>query len=274
MRVLSLEEKKALGLQILDELDRVCRELEIPYYLAYGTLLGAARHKGFIPWDDDIDVWVPAEHYSLLLDKLEEHSCYTVNNNLKNPDWPRLFAKLSDSRTKVVDRTKKAVTIERSMGVDIFPLGRYQSKQQARRSSKWVRERIMALYMVRKNTPAKNAKQKFFKALARVDLVMGRNERYWQLHYLNSIQGDINCRYIGRSVGKYGMADIHPAEMFEESTRVEFEGKQYPAPLRYIEILSEIYGSSCMELPPESKRVSNHNVDVFLLSDETSVSNP
>lgn len=274
MRIIGLEERKALALQILDELDRVCREFEIPYYLAYGTLLGAARHKGFIPWDDDIDVLVPAEHYALLLDILEKHSCYTINNNLKNPDWPRLFSKLSDSRTKVVDRTKKTMTIERSLGVDIYPLGRYQSKRQALRSSKLLRTMIVAIYMVRKNTPAKNTKYKLLKALARAELIMGRDERYWQLHYLNSIQGDVNCRYIGYSAGKYGMAEIHPAELFEESTLMEFEGKKYPAPLRYTEILSQIYGSDCMELPPESKRVSNHNVDVFLLTDEPSVTNP
>ena len=67
MKNMSLEERKEAGLGILAEILRVCSILDIKFYLAYGTLLGAIRHKGFIPWDDDIDIWMFREDYELFL---------------------------------------------------------------------------------------------------------------------------------------------------------------------------------------------------------------
>lgn len=58
-KIETIEEVQKIELGILEYLDRVCRDNNLRYYLAYGTLLGAVRHQGFIPWDDDIDVWMP-----------------------------------------------------------------------------------------------------------------------------------------------------------------------------------------------------------------------
>ena len=72
MDFLSLDDKKNVSLEILMELDRFCQENEICYFLAYGTLLGAVRHKGFIPWDDDVDVWLMRNDYERLRTKWKE----------------------------------------------------------------------------------------------------------------------------------------------------------------------------------------------------------
>ena len=80
MREFSLEEQKNLLTDILVDFDRVCRKNDIKYSIAYGTLLGAVRHKGFIPWDDDVDVLVTREEYErlrkILNEQLENEHCF------------------------------------------------------------------------------------------------------------------------------------------------------------------------------------------------------
>ena len=66
MRELTLEEVQNISLEIFTKFDEICREHNLKYFMMYGTLLGAVRHKGFIPWDDDIDVWMFREDYNKL----------------------------------------------------------------------------------------------------------------------------------------------------------------------------------------------------------------
>ena len=69
---LTVEERKEVGILILDEIERVSREIGATYYLAYGTLLGAIRHNGYIPWDDDVDIWMKREDFDLFLSKFNK----------------------------------------------------------------------------------------------------------------------------------------------------------------------------------------------------------
>ena len=78
MEPLTLEERKQISLEILRKIDAVCRKHQIPYYMAYGSLLGAVRHQGFIPWDDDIDIWVPVTVYSKFVKAMEKFTSYEI----------------------------------------------------------------------------------------------------------------------------------------------------------------------------------------------------
>ena len=102
MKELSLKDQHILLLGIAKEFDKVCRDSRIPYYMLGGTMLGAIRHKGFIPWDDDMDFGVPRPYYERLISALEEqlpvrYRCCTYDNS-RNIIYP--FIKIEDTHTK------------------------------------------------------------------------------------------------------------------------------------------------------------------------------
>ena len=101
-----LREFQLRSVCLLDAIDKVCKEHDITYYVIAGTLLGAVRHKGFIPWDDDLDIALMRRDYDLLIEHASEwlpepFSIVAYNND---PDYPKYFAKLEDKSTTLVER--------------------------------------------------------------------------------------------------------------------------------------------------------------------------
>ena len=127
MKKIDIKECHKLLLGIAKEFDKICTKHNIPYYMLGGTMLGAIRHKGFIPWDDDMDFGVPNEHYNKLIDILEQelperYKCFTYKNceSVKSP-----FAKISDTATRINDpRIKLPLEKQIGINIDIFPLYR------------------------------------------------------------------------------------------------------------------------------------------------------
>lgn len=115
--VIPIEKVKVLLLDIVSDADSFCRRNGLRYSLAYGTLIGAVRHKGFIPWDDDIDILMPRPDYERFI-KEYYHPIYKVQSQDFNPDWPLNFAKLSDTRTISIDQFGNKFPV----AVDIFVL--------------------------------------------------------------------------------------------------------------------------------------------------------
>ena len=118
MKEITIEEKKRISLEILDVIHDFCKKNGIKYYLAYGTLLGAVRHKGFIPWDDDIDLVMSRPDYELF-QKLFNVDGYTfVNEETKNI-FPLVFGKVFANNTFGV---YNGISMNYGVAVDIFPL--------------------------------------------------------------------------------------------------------------------------------------------------------
>ena len=117
------EEIKKIEISILDYIASVCEENNIGYYLAYGTLLGAIRHHGFIPWDDDIDIYMLREDYMKFIEIAKEHihHRYKLLSIYNDDDYYYEFAKVVDSNTKLKINNVKQIKKE-GVWVDIFPL--------------------------------------------------------------------------------------------------------------------------------------------------------
>ena len=124
MREITIEESHRLLLALAKEFHSVCERNEIPYFMLGGTMLGAVRHKGFIPWDDDMDFGIPREYFSFFIDSCKKDlpSSYKVLY-YDNSDYAILgFVKLSDSRT-VVEEVFAPITDEvLGVNIDVFPL--------------------------------------------------------------------------------------------------------------------------------------------------------
>ena len=130
---LSIEEVREVQLGVLAEFDRVCRSHGLIYYVAYGTLLGAVRHGGYIPWDDDIDVMMPRSDYDQLPDTFQ--SAASPHLSLCSPgtraDWPFPYAKIGDDRTELWEPLEDPLPL--AVNLDVFPIDALPSSRLARR---------------------------------------------------------------------------------------------------------------------------------------------
>ncbi len=117
-----IKEVQAIELEILLEVDRICREYEIPYFLDSGTLLGAVRHKGFIPWDDDIDIGMLRSDYERFLSiaNRELGSEYFLQT-YRTDGAPIMFAKVRKKGTTFVEFRLRNIPMEHGLFIDVFP---------------------------------------------------------------------------------------------------------------------------------------------------------
>ena len=120
----TLQHMKEVELKILIAVDEVCKKLNIDYALDGGTLLGAARHSGFIPWDDDIDLLMPREDYERFIATAQEYlpKEYKIRTFLNTPEYPYLFIKVDDTRTLLVEENLRHLNSGVGIFIDIFPI--------------------------------------------------------------------------------------------------------------------------------------------------------
>lgn len=261
---ISLTEKKLLMLEMLDEIDQFCRENQLTYFLVGGTLLGAIRHKGYIPWDDDIDIGLPRDDYNKLIHSFISPSGNVKIINVDNYDhyrWPS--AKAIDTRTKLIELGDEKSAI--GVFIDIFPFdgvkGNYETiKKQALRSSKW--QYLLALKRL-KIDPRRSIAKNLIIVIGRVTKVF---PDYYLINKINSIENISKpfseCEYICNFSGAWGIREITKASNFIETIDAEFEGKTYKIPIGYDDYLKTVYGDY-MKLPPVEKRVTHHSSEAY-----------
>ncbi|MBQ3802874.1 MAG: LicD family protein [Oscillospiraceae bacterium] len=270
MKQLSLREIQLTELAMLEEFDRVAREHQLKYSLSAGTLLGAVRHQGFIPWDDDIDVMMPRPDYEklVLLNRetrlWPEHLrlCCLEDRTLDSP-----YMKLFDTRTKVIEQNFRQRDVK-SLWIDIFPVdGLPGNESQIRRHYD------LALTLCRLNVAsvvrdgygssrtAVILKTLFEKPLARI---IGRTR-------ISRLQKQLALRYDYSHSKKCGMVtwaydgpgQAMTRQEFETLVELPFEGHRFFATSAWDKNLSGIFGDY-MQLPPEEKRIT-HNLEAFFI---------
>lgn len=258
MKQLTLEERKQISLEILLEINSICEKHHIPFFLAYGSLLGAVRHKGYIPWDDDIDIWVPSMSYKDFLKAMQEESKYEILDwrNKKNA-WNDAFTKISDSRTVVTRRDGKPSPY-RGVSVDVFPL-------MPIGDSKWIRDVMKSNRMIQRliafrfglflDSPLSIVRKLGCSFL----LWLHKDEVYWNQRIETAVDSIHDATIYGCPISIYGIRDSFRRECFEETIILSFEGYSFPAPVQYDEVLRKLYHDY---MTPPDEQVSNHDVVV------------
>lgn len=129
---INIRDLQLAELEILKEFIRVCKELNLKYFLDSGTLLGCVRHGGFIPWDDDIDVSMPREDYEILLEKGQDilNKKYFLQTYKTEFEYTNTFAKIRNSETTFIESTVQNLNINHGVYIDIFPFDGYNSKDK------------------------------------------------------------------------------------------------------------------------------------------------
>lgn len=255
---LTLEEIQQIMLKMLVAFDKICRDNNIEYFLAGGTLLGAVRHKGFIPWDDDIDVYVKRSDYEKLMKLRYEDDNYEIKCYKYTKGYYFPYAKIIDKNTELYEDGR----IDKNMGIflDVFPLDYYNSeKDKTFNHPLFHKFLISIIYFVGDRVLyQKSFSPKFIlKFLLRLlcfpfkKLIISLVEKWFTR--FNS--GDM----YGVTIADYNLWD---AEKLEESAFYEFEGYQFNSFKNYDYFLTTQYGDY-MTLPPVEKRVSNHSFSSY-----------
>ena len=263
-RLLSLEECKKIQLDILDNIDGFCKANGLKYSLAYGTLIGAVRHGGYIPWDDDIDIMMPRSDYDFFIRNFTSSEDYVLDLSTLDTCM-ETFTKVCRKNTFMVDKV-----LGRSIwgvNVDVFPIDgapdkdfdEYYAKMHSRREDaakvckyyKAVSSGKVSLYL-----KYLVKRLKYLGLPSTVEIKSGIVESLHRYPYENS-----------SAVGVYFASEktrtFMPKEIYDTVGTILFEGKEYSAIKGYDEYLTRLYGKY-MELPPVEKRVSNHLYDSFV----------
>lgn len=264
MREIQFEEMKKIELNILIYFTEVCEENNLRYYLGGGTLLGAVRHKGFIPWDDDIDVMMPRPDFQKLLSL----SINNENYNIIKPGaegYYYNFAKLVDTRTILEEKGIKRID---GLGVyiDIFPLDGMPETPDARKKRfkelNSIRKRINNTCLLKpkfhRNPFAYLNACRIYNSNKNIDL-SSLQKKYLDSALKNSFD---DSEFVFAAGGAYGARDIFPGKWFEKEIELQFENLSVKAFNGYDFYLTQLYGDY-MTLPPEDKRVTPHHTIVY-----------
>lgn len=261
MEELTLSQIKQIEFDILKHFDEFCKQNDIKYFLSNGTLLGAVKYNGFIPWDDDVDVLVPKEDYDKLLRIYKNSDKYSIITGNENSSFMIPYSKLCDNETLVdngYDRDKEQF----GLSMDIFPLEYWQSdealaKKSARKVQRLVRTLGFSISSFSKGKTFVRTVVKFFISAVAKSLGKKRNLRNL-VDFQNKIRANAGKEFVGcLSWCVYGEREVIPAQAFANTIEVEFEGQKFPAPQGYDTYLKSLYGDYRQELPPERQK-SHH----------------
>ena len=261
-----LRQLQLLEMEILCDVVKVCDENGISYTLSSGTLLGAVRHEGFIPWDDDIDIDIPINDYRKFLDIAQEAlgDKYFVQNYMTEPNWNMAYTKIRRNNTTMMDPYDTKYKIHHGVCIDIFPVVSVKSGISLSLKRKW----LSLSNFVQIEQSVENYEDDFKKLLGPVGLFLVRTfsklpiKTRQRIHtwMLNKVFNTKPEKCDGWAFVWGNISGPFPKEVFEgEPCEVLFEGKNFKAPHEYKKYLEAKYGDY-MTLPPEDKRHGHGNL--------------
>lgn len=263
MKKVDVKEQKKIGLEILKEVAAFCEKNNINYMISYGTLLGAIRHNGYIPWDDDIDIMMPRKDYNRFMQLFHSDFCKAFHiENTKN--YPYLFIKVADMKYTVmhepyiIDETE-----DRGVEIDIFPIDKLPNNVI---SSFFFRLHCKMVYAA-----LDNRRYTDFMQGSLINRIINSPFRrvaykhplgYWtnkldklvqKYEYLDNPKRQwLDCRKSG----------IINSEWIANKEKHVFEDAEFDIPSKYDEILKVFY-DDYMKLPPEDQRRDHSGKQVF-----------
>lgn len=266
MQSLELRKLQMLQLEIAKEIKRICDKNDIQYFIIGGTLLGAVRHKGFIPWDDDMDIGMTMFEYKKFLKIAPKQldNRFVLQTDSTEPNIGYVFSKVRMKYTHMYEKIISGLEINDGIFVDIFP---YDPASKASATGIWhlTKLRLMGkmkmlksgynLNSITQNPVNKliNVMLKFFPISKKI-LIIAMDKEI--LHAADCK----NCSFYVERDGMFKGNFVFPQKLFENLIELPFEDTTFRAPEGYHEYLSHAYGDY-MKYPPEAERMKGHFVN-------------
>ncbi len=263
-----LRKLQLVQLEILKDVAIFCDERNLTYYLFGGTLLGAIRHQGFIPWDDDVDIAMYRDDYEAFIKAFsgKYSDKYYVQNNHTDKEYSRFITKVRLNGTKQVERNLSEIQMHHGIYIDIFPLDHVPKKDGFYLKYRGVLIRIVAgLSNLRagKRDHASKQKDLLKRTLRFFALLFPRRVINVSYDYLCGMSNKKECNYTTCFASGYGWKkQVVKNDIYSKGQKVEFEGCKFNVPSSYEAILRQVYGNY-MELPPLEKRAIGHDLGVI-----------
>lgn len=250
----NIKKVQNISLKLLQEFIEVCNKMNLRYFVVGGTLLGAVRHKGFIPWDDDIDIGMPRKDYEIFVESAQKYLSPNVflQSRLSEKKSPFLFSKLRDSNTTFIENGIKHCEINHGVYVDIFPIDGLNKDKLFKYKKAIFKRKISLLYK------SKSKKIGIIKKVFKL-IPFSFNFCFKNINQLYSKYDFDTSNIVVNYCGAWGDREIMKKEWIEPLIDLDFEGIKVKAPNNYQEYLTHMYGNY-MELPPIEKRVSHHGI--------------
>ena len=261
-RQLNEEEIKEIELGVMDYIHNLCEKENINYSLAYGTLLGAVRHKGYIPWDDDVDISLKRDEYDKLYQAVlrDNDPIYKVASWENDARYPYPFYRVYDART-VYENNYIENDIDLGICVDVFPFDYYADvNKEMVKLDTYRRLSVYTLYGIHsKNAGLKNIVRYLLVLVFRLTRVKTWNKKMNILSMQANDSDSID----------YLMENKRTSTKFEKTLLDKvmdspFEDRIYKIPEDSYQILSAIYGDDFMEIPPVEKRVKHDDFVAYI----------
>ena len=265
MTELEKNKLKQLQIDMLKEFIRICENENLQWFVVGGTALGTVRHKGFIPWDDDIDVAMPREDYDKFMAVAQSYlpNHLFLQNINTDKEYIMNFAKIRDSRTTFVESSIASLKINHGVYIDVFCLDGFPNSKFSQKTFLF-KDYILKLRignLFRKNLKVNRS---FPKKI--VDFILSifypdyKKTSYIREKLLKKYSYK-EYDFIANYCGAWGKKEIMPKSIFGEGVKGTFEGLDVVLPEKTDEYLTHVYGNY-MELPPIEKRVAHHYCDI------------
>ena len=267
-----LREVQMKSLELLRLFDSFCVKNNLLYYVCGGGCIGAVRHKGFIPWDDDIDVMMPRPDFERLKElwplQMDETK-YRFNDNTEEQFLRSMWASVSDEETTFIKERQKDLDISHGIKLEIIPLdGCPEGKLKRKIQIFWA-----LVHQIYINQEPPVSKGRLMKLAGKCMLLLHRS---WPARYRAAKRAEkhmtkyafSDCKKVTELTTRFQyMRNEYPKEAFRDAVRMPFEGEMIPLPAGYDTYLRMAFGNY-MELPPEEERVPKHDA-VFIDPEES-----
>jgi lipopolysaccharide cholinephosphotransferase len=260
--------------RLLAELDRICRNGGITYYMIAGTLLGAVRHNGFIPWDDDVDVAMPRRDYEKFKKIAPNQlTATTVLQTWENDSgFSGFMVRLVDINTILDEKRKQDLGVKQTgVSIDIFPLDDTARECGFLLTLQHALFKIFNEFSVTKRFVWRRASVK------RKILIMVLSPFFWIMPDCRKLT-DAVMQWQNSSHSKYYIYMgthyhykhyLSPKSAWGKGVDLEFNGHTFRAPDSYFRMLEKWYGKDYMQIPPKEKQKSGHCFKLTILNQGT-----